>query len=895
MAGVDNLNSKNIQAIASGLGTDRLLSNAITSFNFDGQLASNIEYTEVQNFLVGSIIFLQSPLTSSNPVSYKISKISKDITTSLYSVSYLSESNLYEEFIERSPLIGISATITAGVATVTVPSTAGMFVGVSLEKVSGVGEFSTNYPVIQSINSSTQITLTTNHITSGSVVFNVIEERGKYIGTEKFHMLYETTNAGALGTQGWALTGGGQSVFSDIYARGRIEALSGSISGTLDVGTNDQDNAYMKLGSNIFYGEAFDGISKQHNGIFINDNNYLLTYPESNNKTITSVVVTNPSDSIAKKTITLNVSSHDFVLSTVSEIDPTEYFNLSGLTGTLAALNGVQRVLSLTATSVTFEIYSTTSFNATYTGLSGSIQKFGNYDPYLFSSLSVSSSTDTSSYNLVQFNITANTLTSGEPVNISGFTGVLLALNSSYQIHAATSSYIQVKDYGNLITPATYAQAGIVSLLTNETKFKIGSSTNFMRYDSDTDVLSVTGAITATSGKIGGFDLISGDLKTADSNFIIHSPATSQLTKTGVSTTLGSAVITIPSGTTGIDVGSLAIIFGVDVFDAGAYIVSKGSTTITLNKAAKLTLTNRTVYIYSEVIEVNDITGGQYTGTSFAVWTNGSVMLNDIVERVGGFGINVTGSTTVFGGITMNNTSADGGMTLRNWTGSSGYVSLATANMTGTEYIALSNGTSTFISSGTGGSVTIRPSANSVSAELEILTSGIFATGNAFFTPVTNSTSNFVFNTSSGTDILRLNGTSNILAMGGSTRGTYTVEVLGSVGYTGSLVDTSSKLVKKNIEVYEVSENILNIPAVTFQYDETKTEVGDQELNKTMIGLIAEDFIDQGMPEVVEYDLDGVTVRGLDYSKITALLIPVIKRQKERIDSLENRLAALES
>jgi hypothetical protein len=62
-----------------------------------------------------------------------------------------------------------------------------------------------------------------------------------------------------------------------------------------------------------------------------------------------------------------------------------------------------------------------------------------------------------------------------------------------------------------------------------------------------------------------------------------------------------------------------------------------------------------------------------------------------------------------------------------------------------------------------------------------------------------------------------------------------------------------------------------------------------------MIGLIAEDFIDQGMPEVVEYDPDGITVRGLDYSKIAALLIPVIKRQKDRIDSLENRLAALES
>jgi hypothetical protein len=506
MAGISNVNAKNIQAIDSGTGSDKLLSSSITSFNFNGNILETIEYKQIKDINVGSIIFLQSPASSSNPVSYKVSKISQDPDTLLYNLSYFSDSSLYETFVERSPLRNVSATIVSGVSTVTVSSTAGMFPGVSLEKIDGDGVFGANYPVIQSIDSPTQITLTTNHTTSGSVIFNVMETRGKYIGTEQFHVQVELVDTNALGTEGWALTSGGQSIFTDIYARGHIEASSGFISGLLEVGTNNAEGSYMTIGTNIFSGEPFESVAKEHNGIFINPNNYLLTHNPLNDKTITSVVVTNPNQSRTKKTITLNVSSHDFVLGTTSDgsVDTTEYFVLSGLTGALSELNGTQRVTALTSTSVTFFVFSETAFNATYTSLSGSIQKFGSYDPYVCSSLSIASVSDPITHNLIRFYSAANTLGVGEQIDVDGLTGVLLQLNSSFQITSSTSTYIEVKEYGALITPNTYAQTGTFSSLNNETKFKIGSSTNFMKYDSSIDTLEVTGTIKATSGEFTG-------------------------------------------------------------------------------------------------------------------------------------------------------------------------------------------------------------------------------------------------------------------------------------------------------------------------------------------------------------------------------------------------------
>jgi len=59
------------------------------------------------------------------------------------------------------------------------------------------------------------------------------------------------------------------------------------------------------------------------------------------------------------------------------------------------------------------------------------------------------------------------------------------------------------------------------------------------------------------------------------------------------------------------------------------------------------------------------------------------------------------------------------------------------------------------------------------------------------------------------------------------------------------------------------------------------------------IGLIAEEVDEAGLKHVVVYDAEG-RPDALAYDLLVAPLIHVVKEQKERIDALEARVAALE-
>ena len=51
------------------------------------------------------------------------------------------------------------------------------------------------------------------------------------------------------------------------------------------------------------------------------------------------------------------------------------------------------------------------------------------------------------------------------------------------------------------------------------------------------------------------------------------------------------------------------------------------------------------------------------------------------------------------------------------------------------------------------------------------------------------------------------------------------------------------------------------------------------------IGLIAED-VGKVVPEVVEWEADGIDARGMDYARLTALLIEATKEQQTEIERL---------
>ena len=103
------------------------------------------------------------------------------------------------------------------------------------------------------------------------------------------------------------------------------------------------------------------------------------------------------------------------------------------------------------------------------------------------------------------------------------------------------------------------------------------------------------------------------------------------------------------------------------------------------------------------------------------------------------------------------------------------------------------------------------------------------------------------------------------------------VRTLDNVSFN-SVTETSAERFKENIQTLE-SNPILNLRPVTFNWKET----GAHD-----IGLIAEE-VNLHLPELVKKNEEG-EVEGIKYSKLTSLLIDVVKKQQSKIDSLESEI-----
>jgi Chaperone of endosialidase len=62
-----------------------------------------------------------------------------------------------------------------------------------------------------------------------------------------------------------------------------------------------------------------------------------------------------------------------------------------------------------------------------------------------------------------------------------------------------------------------------------------------------------------------------------------------------------------------------------------------------------------------------------------------------------------------------------------------------------------------------------------------------------------------------------------------------------------------------------------------------------KESGKHEIGVIAEE-VGQAVPEVVSFEQNGKDARGVDYSRLTALLIEAVKQQQREIRDLKSEL-----
>ena len=93
---------------------------------------------------------------------------------------------------------------------------------------------------------------------------------------------------------------------------------------------------------------------------------------------------------------------------------------------------------------------------------------------------------------------------------------------------------------------------------------------------------------------------------------------------------------------------------------------------------------------------------------------------------------------------------------------------------------------------------------------------------------------------------------------------------------------------KKNI--YLIPEPIRKIQAIRGVY----FDWDDAHGGKHDVGFIAEE-VGKILPEIVVYEENGVDAIGLDYSKITTLLVEAIKEQQKQIEELQKEIALLKS
>lgn len=116
----------------------------------------------------------------------------------------------------------------------------------------------------------------------------------------------------------------------------------------------------------------------------------------------------------------------------------------------------------------------------------------------------------------------------------------------------------------------------------------------------------------------------------------------------------------------------------------------------------------------------------------------------------------------------------------------------------------------------------------------------------------------------------------------GSTTFTGDQTISGNVIINGTMsateiIETSSIRFKENVKPIEQAyETISKLQGVTYNWKET---------GKEDIGFIAEE-VDKILPQLVDKNEDGI-VNGMNYSKLTALLVEVVKNQQNQIDELK--------
>jgi hypothetical protein len=125
------------------------------------------------------------------------------------------------------------------------------------------------------------------------------------------------------------------------------------------------------------------------------------------------------------------------------------------------------------------------------------------------------------------------------------------------------------------------------------------------------------------------------------------------------------------------------------------------------------------------------------------------------------------------------------------------------------------------------------------------------------------------------------------VGVGGAHDATYELKVTGDIGATGDIVAyvSSDERLKNNVEIISNPiEKVQSLRGVTWEWNELASDAAKQSPN---VGVIAQE-VEKVLPQLVHDRENGF--KGVDYAKLTGLLIEAIKEQQKQIDELTSRL-----
>ena len=125
------------------------------------------------------------------------------------------------------------------------------------------------------------------------------------------------------------------------------------------------------------------------------------------------------------------------------------------------------------------------------------------------------------------------------------------------------------------------------------------------------------------------------------------------------------------------------------------------------------------------------------------------------------------------------------------------------------------------------------------------------------------------------------------VGVGGAHDATYELKVTGDIGATGDIVAyvSSDERLKNNVEVISNPiEKVQSLRGVTWEWNELASDAAKKSPN---VGVIAQE-VEKVLPQLVHDRENGY--KGVDYAKLTGLLIEAIKEQQKQIEELKLKL-----